>query len=157
MSNSDTEDPSVRVNRIMATLEKNVLAIGRMEFSKEEYDLSFSAGTVRTPLGIVKISEHQFEKMSEKKRKGFFSAMYLTLSDPIIILHDIRFSEERQEKEESRIYIKSIRKLWDLKISYMISVVVIIYGIAISISNGPRERNRIIELIKSTNNILYEK
>lgn len=157
MDNNSIDVPNERLKRLMAKLESNVLPIGRREFSKEEYNLSFSDGTIKTPLGKVKLSENQFEKMNSNKRKGLLAAMRLTLSDPIIILHDIRYNEERQANEDYRIYIKPIRKLWDLKIKYMISIVADIDGTAISVSNGIREKNRIIKLIKTTKSILYEK
>jgi len=157
VDNNSDDDLNERLKRVMAKLESNVLAIGRREFSEDEYKLSFPDGKIRTPLGIVKLGEHQFEKMSENNRKGIVAAMYLTLSDPVVILHDIRFNEKRQVNEESRIYIKSIRKLWEEKVSYLISVVAVIDELAISYSSGLRDKNRIIKLIKNTKTILYEK
>jgi len=140
-----------KVSQVMAMLESLVLPIGTREFSKEEYEVSFPKGTIKTPLGIVKLGSHQFEKMEEKKRKGLIAAMFFTLNDPVVIL------QEERENEKARIYIKSIRELGADKITYVISVVVDIDGQAIAISTGKRKRKQVVQKIKSARSFLHEK
>jgi len=140
------------VNRIMAKLEAMVLPIGFREFSKDEYEKNFPEGTIKTPLGIVKLGAHQFEKMEEKGRKGLVASMYFTLNDPVVI-----FSETRDGAREAKIYIKSFRELGSPKIIYVMSVVANIDGQAIAISTGRRKKKQIIKGIKMARSILYEK
>jgi len=139
------------LTRIMAKLEAMVLPIGFKEFSKDEYEKSFPEGTIKTPLGIVKLGAHQFEKMDKKGRKGLIASMYFTLNDPVVI-----FLEARGDKE-AKIYIKSFRELGSLKTIYVMSVVAHIDGQAIAISTGRRKRKQIIKGIEMARSILYEK
>jgi len=140
-----------KVSLIMKKLESLALPIGTREFSREDYETLFPNGTIKTPIGIVKLGFHQFEKMEAKKRRGLVAAMFFTLKEPVVIL------PEERENKKSRIYIKSIRELGSLKITYIISVVVDIDGQAVAISTGKRKRKQIIQKIKLARSFLYER
>jgi len=147
----DIDNTNEKANLIAKKLESMVLPIGFREFSREEYEKSFPEGTIKTPLGIVKLGAHQFDKMEEKGRKGLIAAMFFTLKDPVVILSEI------VDTKEAWIYIKTFRKLGSLKITYVISVVVHIDGQAIAISTGKRKVKQVINKIKMARSILYQK
>ena len=151
MIDMDTNGNNEQANRIIAKFENMVLPIGFREFSKDEYMKLFPEGTVKTPLGIVKLGFHQYEKLVVNDRKGLVASMFWTLKDPIVILSEIR------DSKESRIYIKSFRKLGSTKIIIIISVVADIDGQAIAISTGKRKIKQIIQKIKLARSIIYEK
>jgi hypothetical protein len=150
---SDIDTTNEKVNQIIAKLKATPLTIGFREFSREEYKQSFPEGIIKTPLGIVKLGAHQFEKMEKKGRKGLVAAMFFTLNDPIFIF------SEKTDAGEARIYIRSFRELGfeSQKVIYVMSVVVDIEGQAIAISTGKRKEKQIIQKIKLARSILYEK
>ena len=150
-SKMDIGNIDEKVSLIMKKLESLALPIGTREFSREDYETLFPNGTIKTPIGIVKLGFHQFEKMEAKKRRGLVAAMFFTLKEPVVIL------PEERENKKSRIYIKSIRELGSLKITYIISVVVDIDGQAVAISTGKRKRKQIIQKIKLARSFLYER
>jgi hypothetical protein len=77
-------------------------------FSREEYRRVFPQGTVKTPVGEVKIGKNQFEKMSDKdngKRRGLIGAMRQTLADPITII------QEENGSKTALVFIKSFKNM----------------------------------------------
>jgi hypothetical protein len=142
---------NTEVGRIGTKLEAMAVPMDKRNLSREEYQKLFPNGVVETPLGIVKLGIHQFEKLEEKGRKELLGAMFQTLSEPVVI-----FSENRQGKE-AKIYLKSFREPDESKITGILSVVVDIEGQAVAISTGKRRSKQIKEKIKLARSILYEK
>jgi len=151
MNNLDNNGKNELTDRIIAKFESMVLPIDFREFTKEEYMKLFPEGTVRTPLGIVKLGFHQYEKLVINDRKGLVASMFWTLKDPIVIISELR------DSKESRIYIKTFRESGTTKNTIVISVVVDIDGQSIAISTGKRKIKQIIQKIKLARSILYEK
>lgn len=50
-----------------------------VDFSRENYNKLFPEGKVKSPIGDVKISPHQYERMDEKKRNAFLGVLYQVL------------------------------------------------------------------------------
>jgi hypothetical protein len=125
------------------------------EFSKKQYREVFPQGTVKTPIGEVKIGKNQFEKMAEKdngKRRNLIGAMRQTLADPIVII-----PEEKQGRI-SYLFIKSFKNMEDSqKPDFIMSVVVTIKDAKIAISTYKRKRREILSKIKRAGVITYEK
>ena len=89
------------VTRITAKLETWAVPMDVREFSRKEYREVFPQGTVKTPIGEVKIGKNQFEKMAEKdngKRRALIGAMWQTLTDPITIIQ-----EEKDGRKDIKI------------------------------------------------------
>jgi hypothetical protein len=151
-SNKEEHDSiEERTGWIKNKLVKMAILIDKRDLSRAEYNKLFPEGSVKTPLGIVKMGSHQFEKLEERGRKELLGPMFQTLNDPIVIL-----SEERGG-EEAKIYLKSFKTPGDSKITSVISVVVDIEGQAVSISTGKRREKQVEEKIKLARSILYEK
>jgi hypothetical protein len=143
------------VARITAKLEIWAIPIDVRDFSRKEYREVFPQGTVKTPIGEVKIGKNQFEKMAEKdngKRRGLIGAMRQTLSDPITII------QEEKDGRKAYVFIKSFKNTEDpRKPDFIMSVVVTIGDIKVAISTYKRKRREVLNKIKGAGVIAYEK
>ena len=93
----DAESIENIINRITEKLETMAVPIDEREFTIDEYRKVFPQGTVKTPIGKVKIGKNQFSKLAEKddgKRQGLIGAMYLI---PLRLF-------KRKKKAEERIF-----------------------------------------------------
>ena len=78
INNVESKTNDEVVTRITAKLETWAVPMDVREFSKKEYREIFPQGTVKTPIGEVKIGKNQFEKMAEKdkgKRRTLIGAI----------------------------------------------------------------------------------
>jgi hypothetical protein len=141
-----------KIKRKLVELAEPMMEI---EFTRKKYNELFPEGKIKTPLGVVILGEHQFEKLEENKRQEYLGAMYQVLSDPIVVLSEMRKNEKGEEK--AWIYIKSFEGKNDLEIDNVISVVVNIHGQDVSISTGPRQSRQIEKKIKMASILLYLK
>ncbi|MDR0321640.1 MAG: hypothetical protein LBI28_09070 [Treponema sp.] len=143
------------VTCIIKKLETEAVIMDLWEFSREEYREVFPQGTVKTPIGEVKIGKNQFEKMAEKdngKRRGLIGAMRQTLADPIVIV------QEEKDGKEAYVFIKSFKNTNDFqKPDFVMSVVVTIQDTKVAISTYKRKRREILSKIKKAGVIVYEK
>jgi hypothetical protein len=143
-----------QVSRITAKLEAMAVPMDIRIFSREEYRNVFPQGTVKTPIGEVKIGKNQFEKMAAKdngKRRRFIGAMGQTLSDPIAII------QEEKDGRKAYLFIKSFKAGEDEKPDIILSVVVTIEDTKIAISTYKRKRREVLNKIKRAGVIAYEK
>jgi hypothetical protein len=147
----DINDINENVRQITAKLESMAVPMDVREFSREEYNQLFPEGKLNTPLGEVKLGKGQFDKLAAKGRQELLGAVYQTLTDPIVIL-----SEMRNEKN-SRLYIKTFKKSPNDKRENIMSVVVDIDGEAVVISSGKRRHEQIEIKIKKAGIPLYLK
>jgi len=149
MENNDT------VTRIISKLGLLAVPMDVREFNRQKYREVFPQGTVKTPIGEVKIGKNQFEKMAEKdngKRRCLIGAMRQTLADPIVII------PEEKDGRKAYLFIKSFRNMEDTKKSdFIMSVVVKIDNAKIAISTYKRKRREVLNKIKMAGVIAYEK
>jgi ribosomal protein L10 len=124
-------------------------------FSIKEYREVFPQGTVKTPIGEVKIGKNQFAKMAEKdngKRQGLIGAMQQTLVDPIAVV------QEEKDGRKAYICIKSFKNTEDpRKPDLIVSVVVTIEDTKVAISTYKRKWREVVNKIKKADVIAYEK
>jgi len=143
------------VTRIISKLDFWAVPMDVRGFNRQEYREVFPQGTVKTPIGEVKIGKNQFEKMTEKdngKRRCLIGAMRQTLADPIVI-----FTEEKDGRK-AYLFIKSFKNIEDTqKPDFIMSVVVTIEDAKIAISTFKRKRREILNKIKKAGVIAYEK
>jgi len=149
MENSDA------VTRIISKLDLLAVPMDVREFNRQKYREVFPQGTVKTPIGEVKIGKNQFEKMAEKdngKRRCLIGAMRQTLADPIVII------PEEKDGRKAYLFIKSFRNTEDTqKSDFIMSVVVKIDNAKIAISTYKRKRREVLNKIKRAGVIAYEK
>ena len=143
------------VIRITAKLETLAVPMDIREFSRKEYREVFPQGTAKTPIGEVKIGKNQFEKMAEKdngKRRTLIGAMRQTLTDPIVIIQEVK------DGRKAYVFIKSFKNTEDsLKIGFIMSVVVTIEDAKVVISTYKRKKREVLSKIKKAGVIAYEK
>ena len=147
----DTENMREKISRITAKLESMAVPMDKRIFTREEYNRLFPEGKVNTPLGEVKLGEHQFDKLAAKGRHKLLGALYQTLADPIVVLPEMR------DGKASRLYIKSFKDTPNDERENIMTVVVDIEGKAIAISSGPRRNRQVEEKIKKASIPLYLK
>jgi hypothetical protein len=135
--------------RIKVKFTDMAVPMERYDFSEVSYHKLFPNSKVETPLGDVKLGEHQFEKLKTKEREEYLGAVYQTLNDPIVII------ETEKEGKKTKLYTKSFKGR-NTKTDIVISVVVDIEGKPISISTHRRDMGNTLNKIKK-GNILYEK
>jgi hypothetical protein len=130
------------VSRITTKLETWAVPMDVRGFSRKEYREVFPQGTVKTPIGEVRIGKSQFEKMAEKdngKRQGLIGAMRQTLADPIAII------QEEKDGRKAYIFIKSFHSTEDpRKPDFIMSVVVTIENTKVAISTYKRKRREVL-------------
>jgi predicted AlkP superfamily pyrophosphatase or phosphodiesterase len=141
--------------RIILKLDIEAVPMDVREFNRNEYREVFPQGTVKTPIGEVKIGKNQFEKMAEKdngKRRSLIGAMRQTLADPIVIIL------EEKDGRKAYLFIKSFKNMKDSrKPDFIMSVVVTIDDTKIAISTYKRKRREVLSKIKRAGVIAYEK
>jgi hypothetical protein len=149
---SDTDSIRERIKRITGKLELMAVPMDVKAFSIEEYRKAFPQGTVKTPIGEVKIGKNQFSKLAEKdygNRQRLIGAMRQTLSDPIVII------QEEKERRRAYIFIKSF--IMGEKPGIIVSVVVTIENDMVAISTYKRKKREILSKIKMADVMTYEK
>ena len=155
INNVESKANDERVTRITAKLETWAVPMDVREFSRKKYREIFPQGTVKTPIGEVRIGKNQFEKMAEKdngKRRTLIGAMWQTLTDPITII------QEEKNGQKACVFIKSFKNTEDsLKTDFIMSVVVSIENAKVVISTYKRKRREVLSKIKKAGVIAYEK
>ena len=86
--NDNYENDTDRVKEIIKKLRENMIEFPEVEFSRENYD-KYLGNPIETPLGIVKMGGHQFEKLEKKNRRHLIGAIAETLKKPGYICRDI--------------------------------------------------------------------
>jgi len=134
--------------RIRKKFEEMAVPMEKYDFSKENYQKLFPNGKVKTPLGEVKLGEHQYQKLEAKGRKEYLGAVFQTLSDPVVVV------ESERNGKKVKLFSKSFKENEDTNI--VVSVVVDINGEPVSISTHQRDMNNTLNIVKK-GSILYEK
>ena len=135
---------------LIKKLKRMAVPMVQVEFSRENYNNLFPDSKVTTPIGVIKLGGHQFKKLESEKRQEYLGGMYQTLTDPVTI------TNQEDQKGKAKIFSKSFIHKSKEK-DGIISVIVDIGGQNVSISTHPRKLKKIIEEIKKTADLIYEK
>jgi hypothetical protein len=137
------------VSGIREKLNSLAVPMEQAEFSREEYNRLFPEGKIKTPVGIVKLGNDQYDKLIRTNRKNLLGAMRQTLAEPIVVLPEV------QGGRKSKLFIKSFKNMKDSEASFVMTVVVEDGQDSIAISTGPRKKKQIERKIKETGIPLY--
>jgi hypothetical protein len=158
--------------KITIKLENMAVPMDIREFSRDAYNKLFPMGTVKTPIGEVKIGANQFDKLSKKdkgSRQMLIGAMRQTFSDPIAIIKEQEESSAEAEGRgsppdgrEACVYIKSFKKesasgAREPGLDTVMTVVVDIDNKKIAISTYKRRKREVEKKIKMAAVIVYVK
>ena len=146
-------------NEVIEQMKNATTKIKKIEYSRENYNSLFPEGKIMTPLGVVKMGEHQFERLEAKDgnatRRDILGAVYQTLSEPDVIIKD-RDSQGRA----SRLFIKALvdtrKRTGEPKTKCVVSIVPTVEGLRISVSNGLRKVKDIEKKIKYASIYYYK-
>jgi len=112
------DDKKVQIQRLMDTLlkvkeqkelrenlreqiESQSVPMEHVYYSEDNFNSKFPNNKVMTPTGEIPLSYYQFRKLSNKGRKKYIDGMEKTLTDPSVIIKDIRTKGDRKgEKAE---------------------------------------------------------
>ncbi|MCQ2577550.1 MAG: hypothetical protein MJ176_03350 [Treponema sp.] len=122
-----------------------------VEYTRENYNKLFPRGEIVTPIGKVKLSPHQFERLGEKDngaRKDYIGALFQTLSNPDVII-----GKTDNRERYGKIFLKAFIDNNGEK-SYL-ALVPTIDGLNIVVSNSPRDTKDIVKEIKKADHYYY--
>lgn len=122
-----------------------------VEYTRENYNKLFPRGEIVTPIGKVKLSPHQFERLGEKDngaRKDYIGALFQTLSNPDVII-----GKTDNRGRYGKIFLKAFVDNNGKK-SYL-ALVPTIDGLNIVVSNSPRDTKDIAKEIKKADHYYY--
>ena len=126
------------------------VSFDKIDLTPANWVIQFAmSGIVNTPIGEVKISDHQYIKMSRVGRNGKLGMIKPTLENPDIIVKDYsRYDNKPHEREFSYVFIKSFYRDNGERYYNFTSITVKQGGKEVSISNQERSSNRISMLLR---------
>ena len=115
------------------------------------YALFGEDGIVSTPIGYVKMGEHQYLKLAQKGRDGKLGMIKPTLEHPSVVVMDKNQAKDGQntEREFSYVFVKAFVGKNGERLYYFTSITVSKDGQEVVISNQEKERSRIQRLLKN--------
>ena len=136
---------------LIANMEENAEVAPEIELTIENWDALFGEnGRVNTPIGEVKMGEHQFAKLMRQGRNGKLGMIKPTLENPDIIIEDNSETKEGNEAERgsSYVYVKTFAKPDGSRFYYFTSVTVSQDGMEVVVSNQEKTKKRISNLLQ---------
>lgn len=140
-----------KIGEALKAFDENAEPMQKVEYSLAEYKKLFPRGEAKTPIGKVKLGEHQFERLAEKDggaRKNLIGAMYQTLTNPIAIIEDTD-----KQGRKAKLFIKSF--IDDEKKKATFAIVVKQDDIEVSVSFGLRKEKQVRNKIKMASRFYY--
>ena len=119
-------------------MEENAAPMRELELTRENWAAEFGAdGVVQTPLGEVKMGEHQYEKLEQQGRRGKLGMVKPTLESPDVVIEDKSRAKvgEETERGSSYVFVKAFTKEDGERTYYFTSVTVSRDGKEVVVSN----------------------
>ena len=135
---------------IIANMEERAEVAPDMELNIENWDALFGEdGIVNTPIGEVKMGEHQFAKLMRQGRNGKLGMVKPTLENPDIIIEDESRAKDGDiaERPSSYVFVKTFLKEDGSRYYYFTSITVSREGREVVVSSQEKSRNRILRLM----------
>lgn len=136
---------------LIAKMEANAEVATEIELTIENWDAEFGEnGLVDTPLGEVKMGEHQFAKLMRQGRNGKLGMVKPTLENPDIIIEDSSNAKDGDttERGSSYVFVKTFNKVEGGRYYYFTSITVSKDGKEVVVSSQEKSRNRILRLMQ---------
>ena len=161
---NQTNDSDNRIGRslnkeeadnLIAEMENRAEPAPELELTPENWTAEFGEdGMVDTPIGKVKMGENQYLKLAQKGRNGKLGMIKPTLTNPDVIIEEIRPNKNGpSERESSFIFVKAFTKLDGSRYYYFTSVTVQKEGREVVISNQEKSHNKISRLFQEGNTV----
>ncbi len=142
-------------DNLIAEMENRAEPAPELELTPENWTAEFGEdGMVDTPIGKVKMGENQYQKLAQKGRNGKLGMIKPTLTNPDVIIEEIRPNKNGpSERESSFIFVKAFTKLDGSRYYYFTSVTVQKEGREVVISNQEKSHNKISRLLQEGNTV----
>lgn len=150
------EQPSNRLTEqqasdIIRAMQVNAEVAREIELTPENWRAEFGEdGIIETPIGEVKMGEHQYLKLAQKGREGKLGMIKPTLTRPDVIIEEKSTPKKSQiaERNSSFVFVKAFTN-GDGSRDYMFTSVTILKdGKEVVISNQEKETPRIKRLLE---------
>lgn len=141
----------VEADAVLEQMRDGAVEAPHVVLTREAWDEAFGKdGVVDTPIGEVKMGEHQYDKLVERRREGKFGLIKPTLTSPDFIVEDYRPDEVKGgSRDTSYVFVKTFVKGDGSKYYYFASVTVNKDGREVVISNGERRLKRVSTLLQT--------
>ena len=136
---------------LVALMEMNAVPVRELALTRENWAAEFGAdGVVQTPLGEVKMGEHQYEKLEQQGRRGKLGMVRPTLESPDVIIEDKSRAKvgEETERGSSYVFVKSFVNEEGKRQYFFTSVTVHRNNQEVVISNQEKTGKRISNLLQ---------
>lgn len=147
---------AVEKDRLRKRIERQTIPMERLHYTKENFNSKFPNNSVKTPTGEIPLTYYQFRKLSDKGRKKYIGGMEKTLTDPSVLIKDVRSSGERNGEKAELGY----RGFTNLKEKGLMSVIADKSDKGKNkfvISTYPIKVDDYLSKLKDTANIVYKK
>lgn len=141
---------SDEAKEFIAVMEDTAGVADEITLTAENWDKLFGeSGIVATPVGEVKMGEHQFLKMMRQGREGKLGMIKPTLENPDAIVEDesSAIPGTVEERGTSYVFIKAFKRADGTRYYYFTSITVSKDGKEVVVSNQEKSRNRILRLL----------
>lgn len=135
---------------IVASMEELAEVAPELVLTPENWVIEFGEdGIVNTPIGEVKMGNHQYAKMMRQNRNGKLGMVKPTLENPDIIVEDISEAKDGDitERGSSYVFVKAFIKLDGSRYYYFTSVTIRKDGHEVVVSNQEKRRNVLTNLL----------
>ena len=136
---------------LVSMMEENAAPVRELALTRENWAAEFGAdGVVQTPLGEVKMGEHQYEKLEQQGRRGKLGMVRPTLESPDVIIEDKSRAKggEETERGSSYVFVKSFVNEEGKRQYFFTSVTVHRNNQEVVVSNQEKTDKRISNLLQ---------
>ena len=136
---------------LVSMMEENAAPVRELALTRENWAAEFGAdGVVQTPLGEVKMGEHQYEKLEQQGRRGKLGMVRPTLESPDVVIEDKSRAKvgEETERGSSYVFVKSFVNEEGKRQYFFTSVTVHRNNQEVVISNQEKTGKRISNLLQ---------
>ena len=136
---------------LVVLMEENAAPVRELELTRENWAAEFGAdGVVQTPLGEVKMGEHQYEKLEQQGRRGKLGMVKPTLESPDVVIEDKSRAKggEETERGSSYVFVRSFVNEEGKRQYFFTSVTVHRNNQEVVISNQEKTGKRISNLLQ---------
>ena len=138
------------INDLISQMKANASVEPIVEISEENW-----VDKIVTPIGEVKMGEHQKSKLFNKGREKQYGMLLETLSNPDIVLEEQSKEDTTHERDSVYLFIKTFQKEDGSKYVHFESVTVKQDGLEVSISSHIIRENQLRNKMKS-DRLLYK-
>ena len=140
-----------QIATIIEAMKTNAEVAPQIELTPENWTAEFGAeGVVSTPIGEVKMSANQYQKMEQPDRRTKLGMVKPTLTNPDVIIEEPSKPKDGRvpERNSSYVFVKAFTNVDGSRDYMFTSVSNLREGIEIVMSNQEKETPRIKRLLK---------